>query len=300
MINKKKYLLIVLLIVVVITLSFNGYSYAKYVYNNVQNYYLKSKGFYISSDFLDTNNVKNVNNLWDGGNVLFNLKNSLNDEVVTSYDIEYQVNCVINSDVDESVYCSLNDTGLSTINGVLSSFSSCVNEIDNTDVSSYTKEQCEINGYKWKYQVANKNLYFNIVSDNPDVDVNNVDVTIEVNTTSPYKKKISGNFVLKKNDNIINDLIIDYKNFSNYDRLSIYNGLEKNKCVRITFDSTRVLMDTSNNDFVKLETDAYANVNGFVINLDSYKSKDIIFYRSDFNTKYDSSIFNISNSDLCN
>lgn len=291
--KRKKYIIIIVLIVLIFFLSMYGPSYAKYVYNSTQNYYLKSKGFYISSDYLSENGLKNVDNLWNGSNVYFNLKNSLNNEVVTSYDISYQVSCNTNI---EGVTCNLNDTGLSTINGVLSSFSSCVNEKDNTDVSTYTKEQCEINGYKWKNQVANKELYFNIVS---DTEVSDIEVEITATTTSPYKKVISGSFILHKNENIIEDVILEYNNYSKYDRLSIYNGLSTNKCLRVTFDSTKVRMDTTSSEFVNVEKDAYANVNGFTISIDSKSSKNIIFYRTDFNSNYDKSIFNVSSSDSC-
>ena len=71
--NIKRNILISLIIVAII-LCIYGLTLARYVGNSVRDYYLKSKGFYFTSDYLSSNTVKNVNNLWTGENVYFNIK----------------------------------------------------------------------------------------------------------------------------------------------------------------------------------------------------------------------------------
>ena len=170
-------------------------SLARYKSSSVWNYYLESHGFYFSSDFLG-NDVKNVDTLWDGNSVHFNLKNSINDSLVTEYDIRYNVTCEVLSDIPAT--CNLNGTNNSTFTGVLSSNARCINDIDDTDVSSFNKTECEIKGYSWQNLVANQDIYFDIVP-TEGYELNNVDVSIVVNSVSPYKKSISGTFSLFKN-----------------------------------------------------------------------------------------------------
>ena len=74
--KKKKYVVITIAVLFVILIGTAGFSYAKYASSNIWNYYLKSKGFYFTSDYLDSNNKQNINNTWDGNKVLFNIKNN--------------------------------------------------------------------------------------------------------------------------------------------------------------------------------------------------------------------------------
>ena len=67
----RKYLIMIVIFLGTILLITNGFTLAKYVSNTVWNYYLNSQGFYLSSDQLG-NNVKNVNNVWDGTSIHFN------------------------------------------------------------------------------------------------------------------------------------------------------------------------------------------------------------------------------------
>ena len=87
--KKIKYVILGLLLVVMLGAFIYGFTYAKYVYNKAQDYYLKSRKFYFNSDYLGTDTVTNINNLWDLSSVYFNVRNNMNESVATNYNINY-------------------------------------------------------------------------------------------------------------------------------------------------------------------------------------------------------------------
>ena len=88
--NKKitKYLVYSLIALVGLLMITRGITFAKYVSNKVLNYYLTSKGFYFTSDELDSIEKKNIDTTWDGESVKFTLTNSANNALATEYDIK--------------------------------------------------------------------------------------------------------------------------------------------------------------------------------------------------------------------
>ena len=128
---KKRYKIILIVVLIGFCLGLFLTTLARYSSSNVWNYYLESQGFYFSSDNLSNDQV-NVDTFWDGSSVHFNLKNFSNNNLITSKDISYQVSCEV---IDSDIPCTLNGTESSTVNGVLSKSSRCVNDIDQIDVS---------------------------------------------------------------------------------------------------------------------------------------------------------------------
>ena len=145
---KKKYIIFGTVLFLTIGLLTIGLTYGKYAADSVWNYYLGSKGFYFSSDYLGMESVENVNQLWDGKSTTFSLTNSENDLVATNFDISYTVICEVINENSEDYSCTLNGTDSDTFSGTLSGYEMCINEKnDGIDVSSYTQSDCEINGY---------------------------------------------------------------------------------------------------------------------------------------------------------
>ena len=60
------------------------------------------------------------------------------------------------------------------------------------------KTECELGGYKWVSQIATKEMYFDIVVTDENYQLSDVEVDVVVTSTYPYKKTISGNFILHK------------------------------------------------------------------------------------------------------
>jgi hypothetical protein len=277
-----------------------GYTLAKYVSNSVWDYYLKSKGFYFSSDYLGSSIVKNANNLWDRGSVHFNIKNSLNETVMTDYDIDYRTVCTIEGEASTHAECHMNGTTSNIQDGVLSSFQACSNPTDDgADVSTLNKTDCELGGYDWENQVAVKDLYFDVVVTDSDYDLKDVVVNITATSLSPYSKTLIGQFTLHKNSTGISNVSMYYKNYSNYDRLTVSNSYSNTKCVRIIWDSNKLVINAESNEFNSYGTDTNGYINEIKFNINARTSLSYIFYRRDFNTTYDVSEFQITETTGC-
>ena len=115
------------------------------------------------------------------------------------YDIKYKVTCTL----DDGSDCKVNGTDSNVYYGTLSSYNSCVNNTnDGVDTIDFDKATCEVKGYDWVIQKATSDIYF-------DVENDNVIANIEVVTTEPYEKKLTGTFILKKDKNLVEKTNID-------------------------------------------------------------------------------------------
>ena len=274
---KKRYKLILIVVLIGFCLGFFLTTLARYSSSNVWNYYLESQGFYFSSDNL-SNNQSNVDTFWDGSSVHFNLKNFSNNNLISSKDISYQVSCEV---IDSEIPCTLNGTESSTVNGVLSKSSRCVNEIDQIDVSSMNKTECEVAGYTWENISVTNDLYFDIDSD----EVTEVSVLITVNSTSPFRKTMSGIFNLSKSDVVTGNIDYSVNHYDSFDELIISNSYDSGKCVSVSFDSLKRVVDLTS-DMNILSSDNNGYVNSFSFGVGSMSNEKIIFYNKtglDFN-----------------
>jgi hypothetical protein len=298
--RNKKYIFLVFLIVICGVLSICGYTLARYVSNSVWDYYLKSKGFYFSSDYLGSSIVKNADNLWDGGSVHFNIKNNLNEMVMTEYDIDYRVVCTIEGEASTHAECYMNGTTSNTQDGVLSSFQACSNPTDDgVDVSLLNKTDCELGGYDWENQVAVKDLYFDVIVTDSNYDLKDVVVNVTATSLSPYSKTLIGEFTLRKGNAGLSNVSMDYKNFSNYDRLIISNSYSDTKCMRIIWNSDKLLINADSSAFSSSGTDINGYINEIKFNINAKTSSSYIFYRRDFNMTYGVSEFEITEATGC-
>lgn len=294
--KKKGIVLAIFVLAIIIVITF-GATFAKYIHNSFLDYYFKSKGFYFSSDYLDTTKVKNVNNLWDGKSVYFNVRNNLNQEVITNYDISYKATCKIINDASSFAECHMNGSENGTYEGVLSHYQVCNNETDDgVDVSLLTKTECELNGYEWINQIASKELYFDIIT-NDNHQLKDVVVEVSVISTSPYRKTLTGEFVLHRSEVGDNNINLKYNNYSNYDRLIISNSYSTNKCVTISWDANKLLIADDLDSINSFNTDENGYINEINFNIESRKEKSFIFYKRDFNNIYDAEEFSMEYDD---
>ncbi|MDD4035912.1 MAG: hypothetical protein PHS45_01120 [Bacilli bacterium] len=296
----KKHIFLILLIIIGIFLCIYGFTAARYVTNSVRDYYLKSQGFYFTSDYLSPSTVKNVDNLWNGGSVYFSIKNSLNEAVITNYDIAYTTTCTIKSEASTYAECRINGTNSNTQDGILSTFQTCINNTgDEIDVSSFNKTDCELGGYDWVNEVAVKELYFDIVVIDTNYELKDVVANITVTSTSPYRKTLSGDFTLHKSNAEEEQLTINYKNYSGYDRLIISNSYPNTKCVKVTWDANKLVIDADRNEFSSYATNLNGYINEIKFNIAGKKSKSYTFYRNKFDIKYDVTEFSIMEDSGC-
>lgn len=299
MIKVRKYLVYVVAILFLILITTNGFTLAKYVTNSVWNYYLNSQDFYFTSPELNANKSSIVNNLWQGEPINFKLQNSLNDELVTEYDITYQVTCTVLGDASSIATCKINGTDSNVYNGTLSNFKECVNDTgDGVDVSSYNKTDCEINGYHWLNNQVTSNLYFELEK-TTDVDIESAVVNITATSTSPFKKTLSAEYTLHKDQSLVGMINKTYTEFTDYSSLVISNSYDTDKCLSIKWDSSKLRYDLNEQELMSFNTDTNGYINEIVIKVQAKNSQRYIFYKTNLNEAYDNTIFALTELSEC-
>lgn len=244
--RKKSKTIVSIIIILLIFVATATMTLGKYAYNSVWNYYLSSKGFYFESDLLNINTKKNSLLKWDGSNVSFVIKNSLNTELISEYDISYKVTCEVLGDEASYIDCSINDSS-SSFNGSLASIAKCVNNIDDTDVSAFDKTTCNLSGYLWSDEITSKENYFNLVLKDNTKSIDEVSVKITAESLTPYHKTLTGIFNLNKIEQNEEEIITYYENYSEYDELSIVNNSNVDKCLNISFNTDYYTYDNEGN-----------------------------------------------------
>lgn len=296
---KKKYIIFGTVLFLTIGLLTIGLTYGKYAADSVWNYYLGSKGFYFSSDYLGMESVENVNQLWDGKSTTFSLTNSENDLVATNFDISYTVTCKVINENSEDYSCTLNGTDSDTFSGTLSGYEMCINEKnDGIDVSSYTQSDCEINGYTWQKEIANQELYFDVVKKD-GTEVTDTEVKITATSTSPYKKTLTGTFLLHKDPSLFGTIELSYQEENFVGNLIVTNTYEEEKCVTLTFDENKFRLDEDEVNIDSSTSNDQGYMNSITFKINGKQSQKIIFYKTDFQATYSVEDFTINESSTC-
>jgi len=275
--NKKKIVLLIIVFCVILTIAASQ-TFSKYIYNSIWGYYLRSKGFYFSSDSLNVNNKKNSILTWDGNDVIFKIKNSDNDNLVSEYDISYTVSCEILNEEKEYLSCNLNNTDQSTYSGKLSSASTCIDIKGESDVSNLIKSKCELSGYSWKTEEATKDVSFNIELKDETKIIDEVSVQITVESTQPYKKTLKGVFNLNLTEEM-SEYELDYEIFDSHSEITIVNKGNYDKCFNISFDETKNLYDNYSNDVIESFVTKDKVINKIKVKIKSQSSTIISFYK---------------------
>lgn len=292
--KKIRYVILGLVLIVMCGVCIYGFTYAKYVYNKAQDYYLSSRKFYFESDYLGTESITNVNNLWDLGSIQFNVRNNDNDALITNYNITYTVECTIEGDASNYLSCNINDPN----NGTLSSTLGCTNNTnDLVDVSGYDEATCNNSNYNWENQITTNDIYFDIEKTDNTYNLEDVTVNIRVTSTSPYEKVLLGKFVLHKKETDEVNVTSNYEDYDNYGRLNIYNTSEVNKCIQVSWNADNLKIDSINQEFSSYLVDANNYINSIIIPIETKRSKSYVFYKN--GGIYDNTSFTISDSDDC-
>ncbi|MDD4407008.1 MAG: hypothetical protein PHF30_03095 [Bacilli bacterium] len=253
------------------------YTLAKYVGNTIWNYYLSTKGFYLSSNKLSDDTKENINDYWDKERVYFNIKNSQNNLLITDYDIEYEVSCRVIGDASLNSDCLLEGTNLNTATGVLSATKLCVNNTeDGIIVDKYNKTQCDSEGYNWESQITSKDLYFDIIFNDEELR----DVTAEITfiSTSPYKKTLTGQFKLKNSLLIADNIILKYKDSNNTGNLIISNPALKSKIVELSWNASELLID-EDSSYIDSYIATDNKINKVYLIMNPKSSINLMFYK---------------------
>lgn len=273
--KRTKYMVLVVIVLSICLVMIYGVTFAKYASNSIWNHYLESKKFYFSSEQLaGDKTLQNTNYLWDGNAIHFTLMNTLGGELVTDYDISYQLRCEVRD--NPSISCQINGTGQNTYKGVLSSYQVCINtKQDGVSTSAFTKTDCLAGGYEWQQQVTKSDFTLDFVSDK-DFDSVTVDVTAVA--TAPYKKTLKGVFVLHRDQNLNGQVHLTYQDYDGYRQLVLSNSYSENKCVKVQWNPSDYLLDLDLEQVLSYETNTDGYINSMKVSLAPKSSVRYLFY----------------------
>lgn len=297
--NKKvtKYLIYSLLGLVGLLIITRGITFAKYVSNEVLNYYLITKGFYFTSDELSINEKKNIDTSWDGESVNFTLTNSANNTLATEYDIKYTVTCTVEQAQEETKTCYLNGTTSNVVEATLSTNTGCKNKSnDGVDVSTYHEVQCNEEGYLWESIPSLAEMSFEVV-DTTGKEVDTATVLIKAEATAPYKKELTAKYILNKDKGEIGSLSVKYESRNTYENVIVTNSYNEKKCVKLSWDASKLIIDLD--EEIQNNKDSNDYINEIIFEIDKKNSNNYKFYKVDSAKTYTEEDFTIVESDEC-
>ena len=143
------------------------------------------------------------------------------------------------------------------------------------------KTECEVAGYTWENISVTNDLYFDIDSD----EITDVSVLITVNSTSPFRKTMTGVFNLSKSEVVTGNIDYNVNHYDSFDELIISNSYDTGKCISVSFDSSKRIVDITN-DMNIISSDNNGYVNSFSFGVGSMSNDKIVFYNKtglDFN-----------------
>lgn len=283
--KNKKIQLIILMILFITFLITQGVTFAKYVYNNVLNYYFKTKEFYFYSDSLDTKEVTNTINNWDGEDLTFNLKNYLNDSLITEYDTSYKIECTTNN---PDYTCIVNEKE-NIYEGVLSSIKTCTDNENNIITSITNMEDCIQNNYEWIPNKTESLINLNVTNNNTIVD--NLILNVKVTSTNPYKKELNGKFILTKLDSK-EDYSLNVLDYNDYLEVIISNKTNETNNYTLEFDSNKLNIDVTE-DLKELRADNNS-INKVEFALKENSNLKIVFYKKNNTETFNKDDFKIN------
>lgn len=285
--NLKKTQILLIMAILICIISFIVI-FGRYLTNNVNDFFVRSKEFYFYSDKLEEDTaVFQVDN-WSGVDdyvITVNMNSRKNNLKAASYDIEYTI----------SYTCSDN----------------AICQLSKTEGIIYSN---------------NNSDYFNLtITPNRQLETGDkVVVEIEAKSTAKYQKTLKGKFTLVVGKEKLSYQITDkpqnpymelsltntlsyyivneaFGNYSVNDKIDIDTYLalteeNKAKCssaiVTISFNPEQVLLDITNESYSKAKNIETTTVNGktyinkFTILIDAISSTDLRFYKVDVSKDY--------------
>ena len=207
--------------------------------------------------YFETDNDKKINvyNFWDGNKIELTVLNSKDDKY-TEDDIKYEVECIVPKDT----ICSIN--------------------------GSNNKYESTLKG-KEKNQ---ETIYFDIDTKEKDIEVN-----ILIKSISPYKKTISKQVLLHKDDNQVGSFEYELVNYDNYSLLNISNYYNTDKCFDVKWNNKDLLVSVSDVNVIASDSEGY--VTEFTKNVEKNRTVSIKFYNQGTKS-YDSKAFEINECSL--
>ena len=238
----RKRIFIIVAVIVMISLIYI-LTFAKFKSNSLLDYFISSKNFYFESDSLSTDEKEIVNNMWDKSAISFKVKNFDNQDIATEDEIRYSVECNTN---DSNINCYINNTTSNKVN-----LSIAGNEKREETISITVDSQNEIN---------------------------DVEVSVIVKTTTPYEKTLRGKYILHKVDTIESNIEYEIVNNEVYSNMLLTNNTNENKCLSISINNNDIKVYETVDMFDISSDNDY--INNFKLNLDGNTTYDVKLFNS--------------------
>lgn len=250
--NKKKIAIIILFIIMFITIPI----FARYIYSNVKDVYLKSRNFSFSSNLLSTTAKTYQYANWSG------IEDYELDFKLYSYENELSLFTYEGSGLGYTLTCTVSDPTKATahigsVSGASTNSSYIPNATNVKSIKVYLKPIATL--------TAGETLT----------------LTVSASTEKPYKKTISARFNIK-----ITEEVITYKIEDSYNdvcaTLKLLNPETTAKQVKLSFNPQIVMIDTSDEYYINRvtqTTNASSEITSVTITLGPEVSKNIKFYK---------------------
>ena len=283
---KKKHIIIISIILIVVSITF---SYGRFIYNGLKNYYLSTKSFYFNSDKMSDNGSYYQLDNWSGVEpvtITFNMDSKKNNLVASPDNITYDIEFSCSNNV---TCVASKETGL-IMNG------------NNTDSFSITMTP-NINLYEGDY----------------------IELNVSASATDPYTKTISGRFKINVGEiglsyeikdepgrayldfDLTNTLdyykvITPFGSYNQNDKIDISEYLslsseDKKKCasavITLSFSPNLLRLDMTNEAFLQsittstsIMSDGYDYLNSVTFGVEALSSTSVRFYKLNTNNNY--------------
>lgn len=260
--NKKKLIICIILLICLITMP----TFARYIYNNARDLYLKSRNFSFSSNLLTTMGKSYKYANWSGvDDYEFNLQ-------LYSYENELSLFTYEGDGLVYNLTCEVEDTTKATAH--------IETTAGGATASGYIPNSTNVKDVKI-YLRPTENLQ---VGDTVKVNVN-------ASTTVPYQKQISATFNIKVTGQGVTYSIED-EEASIYATLKLVNTKGTTNRITLAYDPNLVVIDVTNEYYenrvsqTSTTIDGVKYVNSVTFDMEPADVKNIRFYKKNINANY--------------
>lgn len=258
---------------------------AKYTNYKEMNHYYESNKLYISSNSLIEQDGKyNIINYYNYEQVEIEIQNSISENQITNYDIDYQLTCNVLGD-ESNYYSCLFDSNENNITSTLKEKGKCIED------ENLSYKECIENEYNYQLDIVKHKHNFKIKKLKEN-NYDKIEVEVNLNTTSPFNKNLKAIYVLNFGSNNKNTIHIEnIKDYDSFCEYTISNNYNNDKNVKINIDTNKFIFD---NDINKISyTNTYEGIiDSITIKINKQNNQKIRLYKKNFNTDCDKNNLN--------
>ena len=127
----------------------------------------------------------------------------------------------------------------------------------------------------------------------------NANVKITVTSVKPYKKELSANYSLIRDNSSLGELSMKYEEDLLKSKLIVTNSYNEDKCVYISWEAKDFVFDNKNNSYIGTNVDIDGNITGSYFKINKMDSVMVDFYKKDNSIQYNEMYFKLVESNLC-